>query len=80
MEACVKNNVERLIYSSSASVYGDTEEPMTEDHPFNNKISMAQQRLLAKQRCSFHHRYGLPYVGLRYMNVYAPDKIIKGLI
>src|SRR5262249_12227220 len=35
MEACVQNNVQRLVYSSSASVYGDAvEEPMTEDHPF----------------------------------------------
>ena len=34
----VKNKVERLIYSSSASVYGDASEvPMTESHPFNNK-------------------------------------------
>jgi UDP-glucose 4-epimerase len=38
MEACVKMGVRRLVYSSSASVYGDAvEEPMTEDHPFNNK-------------------------------------------
>ena len=37
LEACVAANVERLVYSSSASVYGDAvEEPMTEDHPFNN--------------------------------------------
>src|SRR5205823_5004595 len=36
MEACVRNGVKRLVYSSSASVYGDAvEEPMTEDHPFN---------------------------------------------
>ena len=32
-----RDGVERLVYSSSASVYGDAvEEPMTEDHPFNN--------------------------------------------
>ena len=38
LEACVANNVQRLVYSSSASVYGDAvEEPMTEDHPFNNR-------------------------------------------
>ena len=36
IEACTANGVERLVYSSSASVYGDAvEEPMTEDHPFN---------------------------------------------
>ena len=38
MEACVKTGVERLVYSSSASVYGDAlTEPMAEDHPYNNK-------------------------------------------
>src|SRR4030042_5568434 len=37
LEACVANNVKRLVYSSSASVYGDAvEEPMAEDHPYNN--------------------------------------------
>ena len=38
LEACVKNKIKRLIYSSSASVYGDAlEVPMTESHPFNNR-------------------------------------------
>ena len=38
LEACVNNKIKKLIYSSSASVYGDAIEiPMTEDHPFNNK-------------------------------------------
>src|SRR5688572_3243814 len=38
LEACVANRIPRLVYSSSASVYGDAvEEPMTEDHPFNNR-------------------------------------------
>ena len=38
MEACRKNNIKRLVYSSSASVYGDAiTEPMNEDHVFNNK-------------------------------------------
>ena len=38
LEACVKNKIKRLVYSSSASVYGDASEvPMTDTHPFNNK-------------------------------------------
>ena len=37
-EACITAGVDRLVYSSSASVYGDAlEEPMTEEHPFNNR-------------------------------------------
>ena len=38
LEACVKNKIKKLIWSSSASVYGDAVElPMTESHPYNNK-------------------------------------------
>ncbi|MDQ6756161.1 MAG: NAD-dependent epimerase/dehydratase family protein, partial [Bacteroidota bacterium] len=38
LEACVKNNIKKLVWSSSASVYGDAVElPMTESHPFNNR-------------------------------------------
>ena len=38
LEACVNNKIKKLIYSSSASVYGDAVEvPMTESHPYNNK-------------------------------------------
>ena len=35
--AAIKQNVKRVVYSSSASVYGNAVEiPMTEDHPYNN--------------------------------------------
>jgi UDP-glucose 4-epimerase len=45
LEACVKNGIKRLVYSSSASVYGDAVEiPMTEEHPLIIKISMEQLR------------------------------------
>ena len=74
LEACVKNDVKRLVYSSSASVYGDAiEEPMTEDHPFNNKNFYGATKIAGEAMATaFHHRYGLPVVGLRYMNVYGP--------
>ena len=80
MEACTKANVQRLVYSSSASVYGDALcEPMTEDHPFNNKNFYGATKICGEAMLrSFHHRYGLDYVGLRYMNVYGPRQDYQG--
>ena len=80
IEACVANGVNRLVYSSSASVYGDAiEEPMTEDHPFNNKNFYGATKICGEAMLhAFHHRFGLNYVGLRYMNVYGPRQDYRG--
>ena len=80
LEACVANGVERLVYSSSASVYGDAvEEPMTEDHPFNNRNFYGATKIAGEAMATaYHHRYGLPFVGLRYMNVYGPRQDYQG--
>jgi UDP-glucose 4-epimerase len=80
MEACVKKNVKRLVWSSSASVYGDAiREPMDEDHPFNNKNFYGATKIAGEAMLrAFHHRYGLGYVGLRYMNVYGPRQDYQG--
>lgn len=80
MEACVKKGVKRLVYSSSASVYGDAvQEPMTEDHPFNNQNFYGATKIAGEAFLrAFHHRYGLNYVGLRYMNVYGPRQDYHG--
>ncbi len=80
MEACVKKGVKRLVYSSSASVYGDAvQEPMTEDHPFNNQNFYGATKICGEAMLrAFHHRYGLNYVGLRYMNVYGPRQDYHG--
>lgn len=76
LEACVKNNVKRLVFSSSASVYGDASEvPMTETHPFNNRNFYGAAKIAGEAMCrAFHDRYGLSYVGLRYMNIYGPHQ------
>jgi UDP-glucose 4-epimerase len=80
MEACVNKGVKRLVYSSSASVYGDAvTEPMTEDHVFNNKNFYGATKICGEAMLrAFHHRYGLDYVGLRYMNVYGPRQDYRG--
>jgi len=80
LEACVAQGVKRLVYSSSASVYGDAvEEPMTEDHPFNNKNFYGATKIAGEAMArAFHHRYGLNVAGLRYMNVYGPRQDYHG--
>lgn len=80
LEVCVSNKVKRLVYSSSASVYGDAvEEPMTEDHPFNNKNFYGATKIAGEAMArAFHYRYGLNVVGLRYMNVYGPRQDYRG--
>jgi UDP-glucose 4-epimerase len=80
LEACVANNVKRLVYSSSASVYGDAvEEPMKEDHPYNNWTFYGATKIAGEQMFkAYHKRYALNGVGLRYMNVYGPRQDYKG--
>jgi len=75
-EACVKHNVKKLIWSSSASVYGDALElPMTEEHPFNNKNFYGASKIAGEAMATaFNDRYGLKIIGLRYMNVYGPHQ------
>jgi UDP-glucose 4-epimerase len=81
LEACVTKGVQRLVYSSSASVYGDAvEEPMTEDHPFNNRNFYGATKIAGEAMArAFHHRYGLDFVGLRYMNVFGPRQDYRGV-
>ena len=80
LEAAVAKKIGRLVYSSSASVYGDAlEEPMTEDHPFNNKNFYGATKIAGEAMATaFYNRYGLNVVGLRYMNVYGPRQDYRG--
>lgn len=85
LEAMINNGVKRLVYSSSASVYGDAvEEPMTEDHPHNNTNFYGATKVAGEQMCrALHHRYRdtdkhFDYTGLRYMNVYGPRQDYQG--
>ena len=52
---------------------------MTENHPFNNKNFYGATKIAGEAMLrAFHHRYGLEYVGLRYMNVYGPRQDYHG--
>ncbi|OGV51393.1 MAG: NAD-dependent dehydratase [Lentisphaerae bacterium GWF2_44_16] len=80
LQACVRHKVKRLIYSSSASVYGDAvKEPMTEEHPYNNWTFYGATKIAGEHMFkAYHKRYGLEGVALRYMNVYGPRQDYQG--
>jgi nucleoside-diphosphate-sugar epimerase len=80
IDAAQRMNVGKVVYSSSASVYGDALAiPMTEDHPFNNRTLYGATKIAGEQFFrAYNEQHGLPYVGLRYMNVYGPRMDYKG--
>ena len=80
IELCQELGLKKVVYSSSASVYGDAVQvPMTEDHPFNNRTFYGATKIAGEQFLrAFYDMYGLPYVGLRYMNIYGPRMDYKG--
>lgn len=80
VEAAQSTGVKKVVYSSSASVYGDAvQTPMTEEHPFNNRTMYGATKIAGEQFFrAFHEQHGLQYVGLRYMNIYGPRMDYEG--
>ena len=80
IEAAIAQKVQRVVYSSSASVYGDALEiPMTEEHPNNNETFYGATKIAGEHMfISLGKRYGLNWAGLRYMNVYGSRQDYKG--
>jgi UDP-glucose 4-epimerase len=80
-EAAVAARVRKLVYASSASVYGAAEVFPTDErhHPYHNRTLYGAAKLMNEGIArSFHDMYGLPSVGLRYFNVYGPRMDVTG--
>lgn len=72
-EAAKDAGVEKVVFSSASSVYGDTDETMDETHPLGARTMYGASKIAGEYFLrSFNDQYGLPYVTLRYMNVYGP--------
>jgi UDP-glucose 4-epimerase len=74
-QLCVKHQVKKVVYSSSASVYGLAQHfPTPEtDNPYNNQTFYGGAKLWGEQLFrSYKFMYGLDYIALRYFNVYGP--------
>ena len=72
--------VEKFIFSSSSSVYGDPEyTPTDELHPTNPISPYAANKLIGEIYCKmFAEVYGLATVSLRYFNVYGERQPLEG--
>lgn len=73
LEACRKTNVKRIIFSSTAAVYGNvTTLPVVEAMPKAPTSFYGLSKLTCEQYLALYHQlYGLEYVVLRYANVYG---------
>lgn len=81
VEAAAQARVDKLVYASSASVYGLAEEfPTTERHHHHNNDTLygAAKSFNEGLVRSFRAMTGLDYVGLRYFNVYGPRMDVHG--
>jgi UDP-glucose 4-epimerase len=74
LEACVGRPLERLVYASSSSVYGDEVAiPMREDALPQPVSPYGVTKLAAEQLCYLYFvNHGIPTVSLRYFTVYGP--------
>lgn len=80
MNACHSAKVRRLVFSSSASVYGNAlQTTMGEDHPLNNRTFYGATKIAGEQLLrAFNEMHGLDYVALRYFNIYGPRQDYSG--
>lgn len=80
-EACVAAKVKKVVYASSASVYGGADVFPTDEkhHPYNNRTLYGSAKLMNEGIARhFFDMNGLPSVGLRYFNVYGPRMDVTG--
>lgn len=81
LQTVVEKQVGRLVYASSASIYGLADSFPTAEthHPYNNRTYYGAAKAAGEGMVrSFADMYGLQYAALRYFNVYGPRMDIDG--
>ena len=73
IEACLKEGVKKIIFSSSSEVYGEqTRLPITEENPLNPKSVYAVSKIVGEQYFqAYSEMYGIKYNVVRFFNVYG---------
>ena len=77
IELCQKLNISRLVYTSSAAVYGDQARlPIVETQHTRPIAPYGWQKLFSEQyACLFSQRVGFSFIGLRLFNVFGPRQL-----
>ena len=81
VQAAQQAGVRKIVAASSASIYGMADSfPTREDHhPYNNNTWYGASKVMLEGLLrSYHAMHGLPYVALRYFNVYGPRMDLHG--
>ncbi len=80
LEACLRSNIKRLVYSSSGAIFGEAKYlPIDEAHPLNPESPYGVSKLAAEKYCfAFHKVHGIPTTALRYFNAYGPRQGSSG--
>jgi len=74
-----ENNVKRVVFASSSSIYGDRDKfPEKEDDEVNPISPYAATKLIGEYYCKlFSNSFGLETVCLRYFNVFGPRQSLE---
>src|SRR5919112_2187281 len=75
LQNCVEYKVGKVVFASTGgAVYGEQQRfPATEDHPQYPVSPYGVSKLACERYLYYYHaQYGLPYVALRYSNVFGP--------
>lgn len=78
LNAAKINNVKRVVYASTSSIYGNTPPPLREDMAIKPVNFYASSKLMKEHLAVlFGVEYGLETVGLRYASIYGPHEESK---
>lgn len=75
LECCRHHNVSKIVYASSSSVYGNSDDvPFTENANVDHPISLyaATKKSNELMAHTYSHLYGIETIGLRFFTVYGP--------
>ncbi|MBP7828509.1 MAG: NAD-dependent epimerase/dehydratase family protein [Kiritimatiellae bacterium] len=79
LDACVKNRVKKIVFSSSSEIYGEPfENPIREVTPASPKSVYAVTKLAGEEYLrAYRERYGLRFSVVRFFNVYGPGQVAE---